>query len=72
MTRNNTNRFANLARLADRVQTSQFNRRTRLIILNRCAHQLFSWSRARVILRKTSPCAKMTRNGRSRCSVVWQ
>ena len=31
---NNTNRFADLARLADRVQTSGFNRRTRLIILN--------------------------------------
>eukprot|EP00959_Pyramimonas_sp_CCMP1952_P190846 3991045-Pyramimonas_sp.AAC.1 len=34
---NNTNRFANLARLADRVKTSRFNRRTRLIILNAIA-----------------------------------
>ena len=33
MDSNNTNRFADLARLADRVQTYLFNRRTRLIIL---------------------------------------
>eukprot|EP00959_Pyramimonas_sp_CCMP1952_P366261 7670968-Pyramimonas_sp.AAC.1 len=30
---NNMNSFANLARVADRVQTSGFNRRARLIIL---------------------------------------
>ena len=30
---NNTNRCATLARLADRVQTSGFDRRTRLMIL---------------------------------------
>eukprot|EP00959_Pyramimonas_sp_CCMP1952_P428140 8966854-Pyramimonas_sp.AAC.1 len=30
---NNTNSFASLARVADRVQTSGCNRRTRLIIL---------------------------------------
>eukprot|EP00959_Pyramimonas_sp_CCMP1952_P056344 1176634-Pyramimonas_sp.AAC.1 len=34
---NNTNRFADLARLTVRVQTSGLNRRTRLIILNRLA-----------------------------------
>jgi hypothetical protein len=33
----NTNRFAGLARLADRVQTSGFNRRTRLMILSAIA-----------------------------------
>ncbi len=32
---NNTNSFADLARVADRVQTSACNRRTRLMILNR-------------------------------------
>eukprot|EP00959_Pyramimonas_sp_CCMP1952_P203925 4264581-Pyramimonas_sp.AAC.1 len=34
---NSTKRFADLARLADRVQPSGFNRRMRLIILNRLA-----------------------------------
>eukprot|EP00959_Pyramimonas_sp_CCMP1952_P119176 2491532-Pyramimonas_sp.AAC.1 len=34
---NNTNRFADLAQLADRIQTSGFNRRTRLIILSAIA-----------------------------------
>eukprot|EP00959_Pyramimonas_sp_CCMP1952_P291765 6102636-Pyramimonas_sp.AAC.1 len=32
---NNTNSLANLARVADRVQTSQCDRRTRLMSLNR-------------------------------------
>eukprot|EP00959_Pyramimonas_sp_CCMP1952_P472112 9499514-Pyramimonas_sp.AAC.1 len=32
---NNTNSFANLARVADRIQTYGCNRRTRLIILHR-------------------------------------
>eukprot|EP00959_Pyramimonas_sp_CCMP1952_P036615 766117-Pyramimonas_sp.AAC.1 len=31
---NNTNRFADLARLAERVQTSGVKRRTRLMVLN--------------------------------------
>eukprot|EP00959_Pyramimonas_sp_CCMP1952_P254213 5310598-Pyramimonas_sp.AAC.1 len=34
---NNTNSFADLARLGDRVQTSALNRRTRLIILHALA-----------------------------------
>ena len=34
---NNTNRFADLARLTDRVQTSGLNRRTCLIILHALA-----------------------------------
>eukprot|EP00959_Pyramimonas_sp_CCMP1952_P223323 4668792-Pyramimonas_sp.AAC.1 len=37
ITSNNTNRFAYLVRLTDRVQTSGFHRRTRLIILYRLA-----------------------------------
>eukprot|EP00959_Pyramimonas_sp_CCMP1952_P280831 5869762-Pyramimonas_sp.AAC.1 len=33
----NTNRFASLPKLPDSVQTSEFNRRTRLIIIHRLA-----------------------------------
>eukprot|EP00959_Pyramimonas_sp_CCMP1952_P424480 8890743-Pyramimonas_sp.AAC.1 len=35
---NDTDSFADLARVADRVQTSRCNRQTRLLILNQCMY----------------------------------
>eukprot|EP00959_Pyramimonas_sp_CCMP1952_P006339 132523-Pyramimonas_sp.AAC.1 len=63
-------------RLADRVQTSRFNRKTRNVHRQEesinCAHELCSCPGARVILRKPSPRDKMTRKDRSRLDAFWQ
>eukprot|EP00959_Pyramimonas_sp_CCMP1952_P305998 6403700-Pyramimonas_sp.AAC.1 len=59
---NDKNSFADIARVADRAQTSGCNRRTRLIILHRClCDQLCSFPRARVQYRKPTVPLEMTR-----------
>eukprot|EP00959_Pyramimonas_sp_CCMP1952_P443273 9280429-Pyramimonas_sp.AAC.1 len=65
---NDTNRFADLARLTDRVQSNARNHSTSIS----CAYQLCSCSKARVMFRKPSSRVKMIRNGRSRLPAFWQ
>eukprot|EP00959_Pyramimonas_sp_CCMP1952_P136834 2863321-Pyramimonas_sp.AAC.1 len=64
---NNTNRSADLARVADQVQSSRCDRLTCLMILTQfCQYEHRSCPTARVEYKKPTTHVKMTRNGRSR------
>eukprot|EP00959_Pyramimonas_sp_CCMP1952_P373286 7817329-Pyramimonas_sp.AAC.1 len=70
----NTNSSADLARVADRIQTSGYFRRTRLTTLDRLGVPTSFVAILQLELSTEKPTApvKMTRNSRSRLSAFWQ